>query len=164
MMHWLVNAKETQLHCVSNWINTLGLWGVFQKFIWTLKSWELLNFQHQNIASFNEWVIYFVWNFKRTLDGPWNSTQKYLACTLKDVWFIEKWKFKSSSIYDFEAFLKPSSGDTYMCHYIGSSFYQVVTCSAPRHYLNQCWLTIDLSPRNKSQWHSLKKDIRKCCL
>ena len=40
------------------------------------------------IISFNVWVRYFVWNFKGTL---WNSTQKNLTHTLKDVHFICRW-------------------------------------------------------------------------
>ena len=51
-------------------------------------------------------------------------------------------------------FNSSQSNAAYMRHWTGSSLVQwLVACSAPRHYLNQCWSIVNWTPVNKFQWN-----------
>ena len=43
--------------------------------------------------------------------------------------------------------------DAYMRRWTGSSLVQIMACSAPSHYLNQCWNIVNWTFRNKLQWN-----------
>ena len=45
--------------------------------------------------------------------------------------------------------------DAYMCRWTGSSLVKIMACrcSAPSHYLNQCWNIVNWTFRNKNQWN-----------
>ena len=47
--------------------------------------------------------------------------------------------------------LRPS--DTNMRRWTGSLLVQIIACSAPSHYLNQCWNIVNWTFRNKLQWN-----------
>ena len=69
--------------------------GVFQKHLWNLRT---LRFSWIKCSSFNVWVRYFVWNFRRYL---WNSTLKILLMHWKirflySVEILRALRFKSS--------------------------------------------------------------------
>ena len=40
-----------------------------------------------------------------------------------------------------------------------NSNFPTVTCSAPSHYLNQCWLIVNWTPVNKFQWNLNRNSI-----
>ena len=43
----------------------------------------------------------------------------------------------------------------WLCHiYAGPHWFRLVAYSAPSHYLNQCWVIANWTPRNKLQWNT----------
>ena len=42
----------------------------------------------------------------------------------------------------------------YMHRWTGSVLVQIMACSVPNHYLNQCWLIVNWALRNTLQWNS----------
>ena len=43
--------------------------------------------------------------------------------------------------------------DAYMRHWIRLSVIQIMACSPPSHYLNQCWFIVNWTLRNKFKWN-----------
>ena len=43
--------------------------------------------------------------------------------------------------------------DSYMRHWIRLSVVQIMACSPPSHYLNQCWFIVNWTLRNKFKWN-----------
>ena len=75
----------------------------------------------------------------------------YISVILK----IPKWPFPHQNCQLDIAFNSMGPGDTCMHHLTGSPLVQVmaVVCPMSFDYLNQCWIIVIWTPRNKHQWN-----------
>ena len=100
-------------------------------------TFELLNLRALKCSPVNKIHIFqclgkiFCVEFQRY---PLKFHTKYLTHTLKDMIFIQHWNYKPKMVwrpvFDFNA-----------------------SPSAPSHYLNQCWVMLNWTLRNKLQWN-----------
>ena len=87
---------------------------------------------------------------------PLKFHTKYLTHTLKDVQCLEKWRFKSSQIYELVSVFE-TPPNTWRVHGIPPKWCNasclwfrqcLVAYFMPRYYLKQCWYTVNWKIRN----------------
>ena len=64
--------------------------------------------------------------------------------------YINNYQYITTNMFQFFLLIHLPLSAAYICQWTGSSLVQVMACplSAPGHYLNQCWLFVNWTPRN----------------
>ena len=113
------------------------------------------------IFRFSVWLHYNFYSLKLFhIHGVINSVL-YTTAQHKVQYVSQISRYNDNNLDCFNSF--PSSA-AYMCQWSGSALVQITACrySAPRHYLNQCWIIVYWALRNNFFYQNTKLYSQKC--